>query len=287
MRILLLYFSGTGNTQYIATKLKEELEKHNHLVSIKSIEHGDVEEDADLIGIGYPIYAFNAPLILEKYLKKQNIMCSKYFIFKTSGEPLRINNSSSKIIKRIMKKKKSAFQGEYHLIMPYNILFRFEDEFVQKIMYYNDLYIKYIAMNINSNKYDSIKSNVFISMFAFILRLQRLGALVNSKRYKIDEKKCINCQKCLKECPVSNITLKDNKYVFGKECQMCMRCSFNCPTNAIKIGLINKWKVNGKYDLEAKNNEYIINKKSKRFYRYFIKYYKRLDSILNNNISEE
>ena len=31
------------------------------------------------------------------------------------------------------------------------------------------------------------------------------------------------------------------------KCIMCMRCSINCPTNAISIGLLERFKVTEKY----------------------------------------
>ena len=31
---------------------------------------------------------------------------------------------------------------------------------------------------------------------------------------------------------------------------MCVRCSFNCPENAISIGFLDNWKVNGSYKLK-------------------------------------
>ena len=34
-----------------------------------------------------------------------------------------------------------------------------------------------------------------------------------------------------------------------------MRCSFFCPKDAINIGMLQKWKVNGKYDLSRIDKE--------------------------------
>lgn len=51
-----------------------------------------------------------------------------------------------------------------------------------------------------------------------------------------------------KNCPVGNIKTDGNgKFSFGGDCVMCARCSFNCPTNAFDIGMLNGWKVNGRY----------------------------------------
>ena len=59
--------------------------------------------------------------------------------------------------------------------------------------------------------------------------------------------KCVNCNKCVNTCPHNNIYIKNDKIKFHHHCDMCMRCSFFCPTNAIKIGFLEGWKVNGEY----------------------------------------
>lgn len=53
---------------------------------------------------------------------------------------------------------------------------------------------------------------------------------------------------------------------------MCMRCAFHCPKNAIKIGLFNKWKVNGAYSFlppaaeeEERHKRYCKNSYEKYF----------------------
>lgn len=61
-----------------------------------------------------------------------------------------------------------------------------------------------------------------------------------------------------------------------------MRCSFFCPTNAIKIGFLEGWKVNGRYEFEKiKNDDSIgssyITKQSKGFYKCFIKTFELID----------
>ena len=62
--------------------------------------------------------------------------------------------------------------------------------------------------------------------------------------------KCIGCGKCVKLCPLNNISLQDHKPVWGNHCTHCMACIGNCPTEAIEYGTItqNKEKYNfGKY----------------------------------------
>jgi hypothetical protein len=78
----------------------------------------------------------------------------------------------------------------------------------------------------------------------------------------------------------------NNKYKFGRKCQMCMRCSFICPENCIKIGLYDKWRVNGKYEFEKyRNNSSLvlpyITKESDGFYKCFINTFKEIDKRYN------
>jgi len=59
MKGALYYFSGTGNTKWVADKLKEALERYDYQLDLKSI---DEEKKADLRGysflvVGTPDYA--------------------------------------------------------------------------------------------------------------------------------------------------------------------------------------------------------------------------------------
>lgn len=55
----------------------------------------------------------------------------------------------------------------------------------------------------------------------------------------------------MKNCPENNIKIDENgKFRFGGDCVMCTRCSFNCPKDAFDIGMLNGWRVNGKYSFE-------------------------------------
>lgn len=46
-------------------------------------------------------------------------------------------------------------------------------------------------------------------------------------------KDCIGCGLCEKVCPVKNITIHEQKPVFGDNCQQCMACIQWCPKRAI------------------------------------------------------
>ena len=55
-------------------------------------------------------------------------------------------------------------------------------------------------------------------------------------RIKVNEEKCINCNKCRKVCPM-NVDMLNNKHSRenGTECILCLECVNHCPTGALKL----------------------------------------------------
>ena len=169
--------------------------------------------------------------------------------------------------------------------MPYNILFKTKNEFVKYEMKYNIKYIDYMCKNLNNKK--AYKVSMLSKLVCFIFKIQRLGCTINSSKYKVDKEKCIRCRKCINSCPTRNISYNRElkRIVFSDKCIMCMRCSFYCPSDAISIGIINKYKVNGSYDMVNILNEpidYDFSLEKEKFYKKFRKYFEYIDSLTSN-----
>ena len=256
MKTLIIYFTGTYNTKYLVEKIKERFTKENlgevEFLSIDGTSSSSSLNSYDLIIFSYPIYAFNTPIIFDRFIKRIKLNKNqKVIIAKQSGEPIILNNSSSYSIIRKISKDKAKLLNEYHFLMPYNIHFRYEDDFIKALFIYNEKLLDILVYEFKNNIVRKAKYNPLLAFNSFIFKIQRLGGPVNSYFYKIDYTKCILCQKCINECPINNITFDNNqkKIIFHHHCLMCMRCSFFCPKDAINIGMLQKWKVNGKYDL--------------------------------------
>ena len=55
------------------------------------------------------------------------------------------------------------------------------------------------------------------------------------KKFAVDDT-CISCGKCVKVCPVGNISITDKKPAWEDNCKACHACVHWCPKNAIHIG---------------------------------------------------
>lgn len=291
--VLIVYFSGTGNTRLYARNIANHFKKYDLNVDVfeydnkLNINNIDINK-YDLIGIGYPIHAFNVVKSFYLFLKtfpkiNKNI---DYFIFKTSGEPFKFNSCSSYRIYKLFKKKGFNLILEKHLLMPYNIMFRYKDSVVKQLYSYVNPLSELIVMQIMNHDINKIRYNPFYIFISWLFRIEYLAPIVNYRFCKINQLKCDNCYLCLKSCPSQAIYINsNNKIDFNKNCCLCMRCTMYCPNDAIVFGFLNNWKVSPNYNFEKikkdKNiNDYYINPYTKGYFKLFYKYFKKQDDLL-------
>lgn len=294
MKIAIFYFSGTGNTAKVVDKYKYCFEQVGHTVTITQIEKAfdnkgklqaeivDIAKNADIVGLGCPVHAFNAPSIVLKFAKqlpKANVI-KRTFIVNTSGEPLKFNNIASLKLKHILKRRKLLVTNEYRYCMPYNIIFRHNDTMVYKMWRTAERLMPLDTYEILRGIPHKLDKVFLGNTIAWLMRCEHWGGRLNGRQYKVDDK-CVQCLKCVKECPTHNITVVDGKLKFGKKCLMCMRCAQLCPKDAIKIGWFNKWKVNGAYTFDKpkqEENQRYRKMLTKAYAKYFADCETRLNS---------
>ncbi|HAE89307.1 MAG TPA: 4Fe-4S ferredoxin [Clostridiales bacterium] len=273
-------FSGTGNTLKCAERMKDRLMELGEECVLSLIESGKEILSAlpDTLIVGYPIHGFNMPYNVMDFVKglpsvkgTPREKSVKVYFLKSSGEPLRINNNSSHAAAKILKKKGYVVLGEFHYVMPYNMIFRHTDELAAKMYLAAKKRVVKDAETIARGEEHFIKRTFGSLLASGVCKVERPGMRFSGRFFKVDEKKCVHCGKCEKSCPVGNIKIKDGKFTFGKMCVGCMRCSFLCPTDAFTIGIMNCMRVNKKYDFNADASKAeICNYCKKSYERYFL-----------------
>ena len=296
MRVLLLTFSGTGNTKICGDFIKSHFIENGYDVDHYVYDYNndftyDVN-DYDLIGLGYPIHAFNTPELFVRFVKKLPTSDKPFFIYKVSGEPFPFNNASSVKIKRILKKKGYKYIAEKHFLMPYNIIFRYKDSLAKQMYLYLNPLAKAFVLGIINNTPEIVKNNFLERVWTQILRIEWVGPKVNKFLLHSKKDKCTKCGLCIKNCPTNSLYINKKGIIKAKgTCAFCMRCSYNCPHNALNMGMLNGWVVNGPYkylDL-TKNKDvpsYYVHANTKGYFKLFRKYFYKQNKILKQyNIS--
>ena len=251
MRTAIFYFSGTGNTERVVNAWLSALNTEGIGVEAFRIEDArDVDLTTyDKLGIAYPIHAFNAPEIVLDFAKRLPVFFDPkaVYLIMVSGEPLRLNDSSDQKLRKILKSKNARAESAWHYIMPYNMIFRHTEARAWQ-MY--DTMRKLVPLDVRQyfieGKPHTLHPLRGTGVLTVAFRIEQWFSHANGKHFRVT-KECVHCMQCVKSCPTGNIEWRDGKLLFHDRCILCTRCSFYCPKDAIRIGLLYGWRVNGPY----------------------------------------
>lgn len=254
MNVLFCVFSGTGNTKKVAARFAEKLRALGHTTDTYEIKKGvpmPETEGFDVFVFGYPVHAFNAPKIVTRFLKKFPKGTLPFYLLRSEGEPSKLNDAAGVSPKRILRRKGYVAAGEFSYVMPYNILFRHSDKMAVRMWQDAERRIVRDALLVDALGGETKRVNLIRRATAFLFRIEHPAMPVLGKTFRTDPKKCVGCGKCAAGCPTGNIRMEEGRPKFGAHCAGCMACAFSCPLDAVKISLLNPWRVNGGYPDEG------------------------------------
>ena len=243
---MVLYFSATGNTEFIAKELAKKLDDEcvNLLDRIKKQDYTPISSEKPFV-ICAPVYVCEIPRFMAKYLKKQSFSGSKdvYFVLTSGG----YCGPSGLLLKKIFKAKKMVCHGHAEFKMPRNYVVSdayamLDKEQVEERIVNSYNQVQQVASDILSGKKLTAR-HVFLFETLITLPFNPIWC-----KYKLKAKdfyakdSCIGCGKCEKLCPLNNIQMVDKKPVWNEKCTHCMACIGNCPVSAIEYGEITKDK---------------------------------------------
>lgn len=243
---MVLYFSATGNTEFIAKEIAKRIDDEcvNLLERIKNQDLSQIHSEKPFV-ICAPVYVCEIPRFMAKYLKKLPLSGSKdvYFILTSGG----YCGPSGKLLKKIFKSKKMICHGHAEFKMPRNYVaseaypMLKKDEAEERILNSYER-IEQVAKDILAkNKLTARHVFLFETIITVPFNPIWCKYKLTAKDFYVEES-CVGCGKCEKLCPLNNIKIIDKKPVWSDQCTHCMACIGNCPVNAIQYGDITKEK---------------------------------------------
>ncbi len=235
---MILYFTGTGNSRFIAEQLSSLL--NDELVSINEcLRSGETKEfisEKPYIFVA-PIYACNLPRVFDEFIKNTKFDGNKnIYVVANAGE-----NSSGAFynVKKLFEDKNLTLKGFEEIKMPSNyiVMFNPSDSEESKTLLNKSLdKINTIAEKVMNNEEFSIDRKMGLSSkFASSKFVNNLfyNKFINDKGfYSTDE--CTGCTLCEKVCPLNNITMSENRPKWNGNCTHCVGCISVCPKRAIE-----------------------------------------------------
>lgn len=247
MNTAIVYFSPNSTTKKTAMRLKERFEQDGHVVTmidIADINHGKLKDDllrairdADMIGIGSPVYHMNmlAPVLdfLQTHVEPASKeRAQKAFIFVMYG-----GITSGKAILntvKILQRKQIGLVGAMKLEAPHFWkITGFPSKAAEDVIdeFYWQLKQKRFAVM------DASEAVRRFSQQKLIVKLiYPLTHIIGKKRelpIRFDSEKCKGCNKCVRECPVNALELLEIPVRDNDRCIHCYHCTIACPFDAV------------------------------------------------------
>ena len=234
----IFYFTGTGNSLYIAKKIKESFRK-TEIISIPQVIDDEKKEyDDEVVGIVFPTYSCNIPKIVKEFLKNVSFKAKYKFAIATYGNNINGDGDVVGSFNNLTKSLEMPFDYINSILMVDNYLdiFEVEKELSKVPSKEIDKNLKKIILDIENGKKYIKKTSIIRKGFTVILKpsAKIIDNGLASKDFVINNK-CESCGTCAKVCPTKNILVEDGKPLFGKKCIKCYACIHACPKNAMHL----------------------------------------------------
>lgn len=246
---MIFYFSGTGNSFWVAKKLSETFGEQ--LIPItKAMTEGKEYSLSKGEGLGFvfPVYSWGPPQVVLEFL--HNIRLSDtpdypYFVC-TCGDD---TGKTTEIMQKNAPKGWN-FQAGYSVIMPntYVAMPGFDVDAKQeelRKLQEAEIRILHIAecLTKRTKEFDCNEGKMPWTK-TYIIRPLFNRYFIAPKKFHVSSV-CIGCGICEKVCPLQNISMKNGHPIWSNNCAMCLSCYHHCPKHAIEYG--NSTKQKGQY----------------------------------------
>ena len=253
---MVFYFSGCGNSRYVAQTLAQWL--NDTLVFIPEAErenryHYTLAED-ERLGFVFPVYSWAPPCLVLDFLKQLQFNQKPGYVYFacTCGDQCGLTEN---IFRKALEEKGWELSACFSLIMPETYIgmrgfnLDTEERAKQKIEVAKDTLMKNLPRLINKERFSEMTVGPFPWLKSRVINKSFNKYATDDSKYRFTDQ-CIGCGKCVEVCPLKNVTLEDGHPKWNGHCTMCMACYHHCPVNAIQYGKATEGK--GQYYFEVK-----------------------------------
>lgn len=235
---MVIYFTGTGNSQYVAEAAADRLDDEVLCINdyVRNKIHADLKSGKPWVCV-FPVYLSSAAKIFADFLREADLDGEKeiYFIATCASAM----GSTPNVCAEICKAKGLKYMGTAMIRMPQNYIALFtmmdEEECERR---------QAAALKSVSNICEVIKKGEPLiekpagkfeyGMTKMVEKMYYGGFTKTKQFYTTDE--CVGCGVCEKNCPLGNIKMVDGKPQWIDKCVHCMACINRCPKEAIEYG---------------------------------------------------
>ena len=250
-KLLIYYFSGTGNSRNVAYWIAKKAEERNIEVTLINIGQTGrrsiqpLPEEALVIFIS-PVHGFNYPPVMLKFIASFPRGKNKVVLMNTRAGMLMkkwitpgLTGIAFYFSALLLILKGYTIKGMQPVDMPSN--------WISVHPGLNERTVKFIHDKIKG-RIDVFTEKILSGQSSFIVFREIIqdaliapiailyffiGRFFLAKTYYASSN-CDNCGVCIKNCPIKAIIEVDKRPFWTYHCESCMHCMGNCPKNAIE-----------------------------------------------------
>lgn len=238
---MIFYFSGTGNSEYVARRLAEATGERC-LSMADCLGKGECTFSVvgeERIGFVTPVYFWGLPVTVLAFVRQlclvglqHNFMYHVVTFGTTTGQ-------AHYMMSEALKQKGWTLAGKYNVKMVdvWTPMFDLSDR--AKCLRKTEEAEKYIRKAISkvlswkSGNFDYRRAPHWLAQWYY----HTYEAQRKTEHFHVIEDRCVGCGRCANRCPEHAIVCKEGLPVWVKEkCAMCLRCLHHCPGFAIQYG---------------------------------------------------
>lgn len=241
---MIFYFSGTGNTKWVAQQLAEATGDTLYYIP-DELRKGELHYTllpGERLGFCFPTHGWQPPHIVREFIKNANVNLNGNYIYAvtTCGDNM---GYAMRILNKELKAKGLQTDATFAVLMPEsNVCFSFlhldtPEREQQKITAAREkvAHICQVVKDKQQGVEELIKGAIPFT-YTYVIGGYYNKHLITDKHFWVDEDACIQCGLCARLCPVDDIEGMPPRWKHDGTCTNCLACYHHCPKHAIHWG---------------------------------------------------
>ena len=255
---MIFYFSGTGNTRWVAGEIAKAIGEELLLIP-DLIREGRYEfalGKGERIGLCFPTHGWQVPRLVREFIGRLRIdgLSNQTFCWAltTCGDNM---GETMTILNRDLARNKALehdggpLQAEsvFSVIMPESYVclpFMKTDTEEREAMKIDTArhQLPHIIQMVEERRrgIEELDKGATPRLYSYVIGAYFNKRMVHDRKFTVDTAKCIGCGKCVKVCPVDNIQGTPPEWLHNGRCTSCLACYHYCPVHAINNGSITR-----------------------------------------------
>jgi ferredoxin len=237
MRTTLFYYSGTGNSLWVARALATELGDVS-LFSMSQMKQEQLHVQGESVGLVFPVHMWGVPAAVLTFLRRLVPDPDQYY-FAVAVNAGQVSRTLMQLQEAMASKGMSLGAG-FEVVLPSNYLpwggpgpaDEMNRRFLQAVEK-----VRRVARYIQQQIIQPVERGPWWQRLLFtpIYKLSFSQVSKMDEDFWVDEK-CNSCGICAQVCPAHNIQLPEGRPTWSHHCEQCLACIQWCPQASIQYG---------------------------------------------------